>query len=352
MRLLSLFFLAFFFSLQSIAAENELIVATKHSPPFAMKNAEGEWEGISIDLMHALAEKGKSKLTFKEMSLTEMLKAVEQGEVDAAAAAITITKEREYLLDFSAPYFHSGLAIAVKEKETRWFHMIGRLFSPAFLQVLAALSLLLLISGFLVWLFERKKNSDHFGGTPAQGIWSGFWWAAVTMTTVGYGDKTPITLLGKLVALVWMFTSLMVISGFTAAMTTVLTVESLESEIKEFNDLYGKRVGTVKASSSSSYLEESTMKSKHFLTIQDALHALENDQIDAVVFDEPIMRYVLTLGDIHGVTIINQVLSPEYYAIALPQGSQLRETFNRNLLDITVSERWKKINNKYLNTKQ
>ena len=335
-------------SLTAIATEHDLVVATKESPPFAMKNEQGEWEGISIDLMRAIADKEQRKLVIREMSLTGMLEAVERGEVDAAASAITVTADRERLLDFSYPYFQSGLAIAVREKESSWWHIIGRLFSPAFLRVLVALSFLLLLSGFLVWLFERKKNSEQFGGTPAQGIGAGFWWAAVTMTTVGYGDKAPSTPGGRLVALIWMFTGLVVISSFTAAMTTVLTVGSLSTGIGKVDDLYGKKVGTVKASSSSSYLEDASIRSQLFPNITDALHALENGKTDAVVFDEPIMRYLVTSGQIHGVKIIDRVFRPEYYAIALPEGSTQIEALNLALLEIMASEKWKAITFRYL----
>lgn len=348
-----LLFVLLFLSISSgsstaIAAGSELVVATKQSPPFAMKGESGEWEGISIDLMRALAEQKGRALSIREMSLLGMLDAVERGEVDAAAAAITMTGERERLLDFSYPYFHSGLAIAVREKGASWLHIIGRLFSPAFLRVLAALSLLLFVSGMLVWFFERKKNPDHFGGTPAQGIGAGFWWAAVTMTTVGYGDKAPATLGGRLVALVWMFTGLVVISGFTAAMATVLTVGSLESDIREVDDLYGKKVGTVQASSSSSFLDDAAIKSKHYPAIIDAFHALEEEKIEAVVFDEPIMRYLVSSGEVHGIKIVDRIFRPEYYAIAIPQGSSQREEINRALLDFMASEQWRDITFRYL----
>jgi hypothetical protein len=71
----------------------------------------------------------------------------------------------------------------------------------------------------MVWLFERKLNPAHFGGNTLQGIGSGFWFSAVTMTTVGYGDKHPKTTGGRIVSLIWMFTAVILVSLFTATIT-------------------------------------------------------------------------------------------------------------------------------------
>ena len=117
-----------------------------------------------------------------------------------------------------------------------------------------ALALVLLGVGLLVWWFERRKNPNQFGGNPAKGIGSGFWWSAVTMTTVGYGDKAPLTVGGRLVALVWMFVALIIISSFTAAITSSLTVTQLESAVKGPEDLPKIRVGAIENTTSESYL--------------------------------------------------------------------------------------------------
>ena len=73
------------------------------------------------------------------------------------------------------------------------------------------------VVGVVMWLGERRRNQAQFGGTAAHGIGAGLWWSAVTMTTVGYGDKAPVTILGRLLGLVWMFAAIIIISSFTAA---------------------------------------------------------------------------------------------------------------------------------------
>ena len=93
-----------------------LIVGTKEVPPFAMKNPKGNWTGISIDLWDKIATELDIQFTFKEMDLRGLLDGVANGSLDVAVAALTVTKEREQLFDFSHPYHVTGLGIAVALK--------------------------------------------------------------------------------------------------------------------------------------------------------------------------------------------------------------------------------------------
>jgi len=104
---------------QAAAQENrtgvhELVVGTKEAPPFAMKDAEGKWSGISIDLWRHIADKLKLQYHFVEMpSVPALLDGVTKGDLDAAVAAITVLPERERQVDFTTPYFNAGTGVAV-----------------------------------------------------------------------------------------------------------------------------------------------------------------------------------------------------------------------------------------------
>jgi polar amino acid transport system substrate-binding protein len=241
---------------EKLVSDRTLIVGTKEAPPFAMKT-DGTWTGISIDLWHQIADELGLKFEFRESDLQGLLDGVAKGSFDLAVAALTITSEREKRFDFSHPFYTTGLGIAVAAKTRNpWLAVLKRFVSPSFLKVVAALSFLLLLVGFLIWWVERKKNQQQFGGSPAEGIGSGFWWSAVTMTTVGYGDKAPITIAGRIVALVWMFAAIIIISSFTAAITSSLTITQLQSPVRGPEDLPKVRVGTVSGTTSASYLQE------------------------------------------------------------------------------------------------
>lgn len=330
------------------ANENDLIVATRQVPPFAIKDAEGNWQGISIDLWRSIAEKLGLRYRFQEMGLKEMLNAVEHREVDAAVAALTITSEREKRMDFTHPFLSSGLGIAVPlENGGGWLAVTQRFISPAFLKVAAALLGLLLLVGLLIWLFERHHNSQ-FSDKPVQGIGTGLWWSAVTMTTVGYGDKAPQTVVGRALAVVWMFASIIIISTFTAAIATALTVGELGGRVQGKGDLVRVRVASVADSTSANYLKGAHIDFRREPDLKKALDALSGRAFDAVVYDAPILRYQVRNRYIDDIMVLPGTFARQDYGIALPSNSPRRETINQALLAALQEPAWEESLFRYL----
>jgi ABC-type amino acid transport substrate-binding protein len=336
-----------------VAQEDEvtrkLVVGTKPTEPFVIRGADGGWEGISIELWEDIAAEAGWTYEYREYSLEELIEAVRTGSVDVAVAAFTVTAERERELDFSHPFYSTGLGLGVATKGRR---ALGRILwtflSREFLRVIGALAVVLLIFGLLVWLFERRRNLEQFGGKAVQGIGSGFWWSAVTMTTVGYGDKAPRTFGGRIVGLVWMFAGIIMISTFTAAITSSLTVSHLEHAISGPDDLPRVRVGSVQASAPAASLEERGISYRDYESLDAAVRAIVDDEIDVVVYDAPILRYRIKLSFQGEAEVLPRTFERQDYALMFPVGSPLREQTNRALLRIVRRPSWGDLIQRYL----
>lgn len=331
------------------AAAEPLVVGVKHAPPFAMKGPGGTWSGLSIELWREVAEDLRVPYELREAELQELLAGLEDGSFDVVAAALTVTSEREARVDFSHPFHTSGLGIAVASGGgAGWRAFLRGLLSFELLQVLAVLFCILFAAGALLWLFERRRNPEQFGGGRGSGLGHAFWWSAVTMTTVGYGDKAPITFGGRIVAILWMFSGVILISTFTAAITSSLTLARLETAVRGPEDLPGVRVGTVPGSTSAAYLDRRGIEGSPFPTVERALDALAGGEVDAVVYDAPILYHLVREGHEGRLRVLPQTFQRQDYAFGLPDGSALREPLNRALLGRLSGPSWRRLEERYL----
>lgn len=319
----------------------ELVVGVKRAPPFVIASASG-YEGLAADLWEEAARENGWRYRYREYDLAGLLDAVARGEVDVAIGAITTTAAREARMDFSHPITSSGLAIAVRsEWAAGWFAVVRAVFSLGFLKVIGALCLVLVVVGWLAWLLEHRRNPEQFGGTRANGVFSGVWWAMVTMTTVGYGDLAPRTVGGRLLGLAWMLTALVIVSFFTAAITSTLTVGQLSSRIETAGDLRGMHIGSVADSTSTGWLESQHLSFTESANLPDALARLADGRLDVVVYDAPLLQWTIRQRFAGQLRVLPIVLERQDYAFALPPGSALREPVNASLLRRITAPDWR-----------
>lgn len=346
--LLLLFSMSFGKAFAQSAAEETLVIGTKIAPPFVIKQENGDLTGISIELWQQVAREMGVNYRFEEAELDELISGLQSGQFDASVAALTVTAARESSVDFTHPYFTTGLAIATSKHSSSIWSIIAGLFSWQFLVALAGLGGLLLAVGVVLWLFERKRNAEMFGGTAAQGIGASFWWAAVTMTTVGYGDKAPTTFAGRVVGLIWMFAAIILISSFTAAIATSLTVSQLETKITGADDLPEASVVSVASSASADYLQRNGIGFIQRLSLEEALEQVASGKADALVYDKPIMQYLARRTYPGKLAVLPDILERQDYAIAVSEGSGLREAMNQALLEIIATDEWQQRLDYYL----
>jgi polar amino acid transport system substrate-binding protein len=317
----------------NLVSGKTLKVATRIVSPFVLQE-QGELGGFSIELWKNITQELKIKSTFNKVdTISNLLNAVKSKQSDLAISAISVTAQREKDFDFSQPIFDSGLQILVRTQGSQ--SSIGRLFSsiftPTLFQLLAIMSLIILIPAHIVWLVERKhdggflENSNYFPG-----IFKACWWAAATLAT--QAEEMPKGAWGRIMAVIWMFISVVFIAYFTATVTASLTVDQLQSNIKSPSDLAGKKIATIGGSTSANYLKQQNLSATEFKQIDEAYAALNNSGVDAVVFDAPILLYYAAHEGKGKVQVVGNVFKKESYAIALPTNSPYRKPINNALL--------------------
>lgn len=332
------------------AAQVETIrVVTKPIEPFVFTDAP-EPRGFSIDLWQAVAlEAGLDYSITVVDTVSESLDEVRNGQADVAIAAITITEERERTLDFSVPYYRAGLGIlTTPATPPRIVDTIASAFTPSLLRLLVFLLGIIIVAGHVIWLVERRRNPEQFPRDYVHGVWEGIWWATVTMTTVGYGDKAPLGIPGRLFGLFWMFAGLFIIANFTAGVTATLTAERLTTAINGPQDLPGHTVATVAGSTSDEWLTGQGISHQTTEFIEEAYALLESGQVEAIVYDFPVLQYYVLNSANSDLVMAGGIFNTELYGIALADGSIYREQVDQALLRVIENGTYESIHRRWL----
>jgi ABC-type amino acid transport substrate-binding protein len=104
--------------IQRILKAGELRVGTSaDSPPLTTHDRDGKLMGLEIELVQALGDAMNVKVSFVEMPFAQLIPALERGEIDMAAAGMTITPERNARVAFAGPYFISGNTLLTRRRE-------------------------------------------------------------------------------------------------------------------------------------------------------------------------------------------------------------------------------------------
>ncbi|HHW4680879.1 MAG TPA: transporter substrate-binding domain-containing protein [Xylella taiwanensis] len=81
------------------------IAVSPASPPMLFKSADGQLQGIDLDLFLSYCKSRNCKVKLMEYSWDGMLGAVASGQADVAFSGISITEKRKKVMDFSVPYY-------------------------------------------------------------------------------------------------------------------------------------------------------------------------------------------------------------------------------------------------------
>jgi ABC-type amino acid transport substrate-binding protein len=336
LRIVVVTFACGWFGATDAVAQQKIRVVTKPVEPFSFTEA-GNVRGFSIDLWEAVAKEAGLQFELRNVeTVPQMLDALKGRQADVAIAAISITAARHAIMDFSQPYYDSGLQIMVAANAARNDNF-GSNLSRQFLnwntaRVLGIVLLVMFLISHLVWWFERRRNPEMYPEAYGSGVWESFWWTISMLCTGGCEAKGPSGVPARLVAILWMVVSIVLIAYFTAAVTTEMTVKSLTGDISGPGDLPGVKVGTVVGSTAETWLRNNKAKVSPYPDVASAIAALNGGEVKAVVYDAPVLRYQLSKKIGTRLRLVGPTFEKQFYGIGLQQDSPLRLPINRALL--------------------
>lgn len=319
------------------AEPTEVTVATHDLEPFVMTNS-GIKSGFTIELLEAVAQRLNWTLDYVSVdNVAQQLQAVSERRVDAAATAISITADRADDYDFSQPLLNSGLQIMVPVSQIErsspgLADFVELVLSKTMLIWLAAGLVISVIPAHIIWLTERRHANSMVPKSYFKGVLRAMGWSLGMLA--GQPDEVPHHSMTRVLATLWAFVGVIFVAFYTATLTANLTVEKFNAQINTPADLLGKRVCTVANTQPADYLNTLGVQARGLGSIGDCYAELKKGNLDAVVFDSPVLRFYVAHEGAGIGKLVGTVFEAEDYGVAFPNRSELRKSFDQGLLAV------------------
>ncbi|XP_073955429.1 kainate-type ionotropic glutamate receptor subunit 1D isoform X4 [Choristoneura fumiferana] len=361
-----------------ILQNKTLIVTTILSSPYCMRKEASEkltgnaqFEGYAIDLIHEISKILGFNYTFKlapdgrygsfnreTKEWDGMIRELLEQRADVAIADLTITYDREQVVDFTMPFMNLGISVLYRKPIKQPPNLFSFL-SPLSLDVWIYMATAYL--GVSVLLFILARFSPYEWDSPRNCVdepqvlenqftlLNSLWFTIGSLMQQG-SDIAPKAVSTRMVAGMWWFFTLIMISSYTANLAAFLTVERMDSPIESAEDLAKQtkiKYGALKGGSTAAFFRDS-----NFSTYQRMWSFMESARPSVFSSsnkegEERVMRgkgayaYLMESTTIEYVierncdlTQVGGMLDSKGYGIAMPPNSPYRTAISGAVLKL------------------
>ncbi|XP_041980062.1 glutamate receptor ionotropic, kainate 2 isoform X3 [Aricia agestis] len=359
-----------------ILQNKTLVVTTILSAPYCMRKEASEkltgnaqYEGYAIDLIHQISNVLGFNYTFKlapdgrygsynreTREWDGMIRELLEQRADIAIADLTITYDREQVVDFTMPFMNLGISVLYRKPIKQPPNLFSFL-SPLSLDVwiymatayLGVSVLLFILARFTPYEWHQTHTPD---GEKMENIFSlaNCLWFAIGSLMQQSCDFLPKAVSTRMVAGMWWFFTLIMISSYTANLAAFLTVERMDSPIESAEDLAKQtkiKYGALKGGSTAAFFRDS-----NFSTYQRMWSFMESARPSVFTSsnkegEERVMRgkgsyaYLMESTTIEYVverncdlTQVGGMLDSKGYGIAMPPNSPYRTAISGAVLKL------------------
>lgn len=324
-----------------------LRVLARNIEPFCFEK-DGQRTGFAVDLWKEICRVAGFQFEVQESeSAQALVDALAAKKGDIGLGALSITAQRERIIDFSYPFYNSGLDIVTGAEASSVLGLVRILFNAQLLKTLGLLLALVICFSHVLWWFERRVNPEEFPDTYKSGLHESLWWTLTVLITLGCENKSPRGVPGRLMAIIWMASGVLMISLLTASFSSSLTVKSLAGSINGPADLAGHEIATVRGSTAEQWLKTRKMKVLSYATVAEALTAVSEQRADALVYDEPVLRYQIANSPHFKLRLVGNLFEAQGYGFGLQLKSPYHKRINEALLELIENKTVEMLNKKW-----
>ncbi|KAL5102876.1 Glutamate receptor [Taenia crassiceps] len=377
----------------SVDLKKVRIVSSILLSPFMMEKKDvngnpikGEYEGFCVDLVQKLAEMIKFKYKMKAVtdgqfgslvngSWDGMIGELLRREADIVVAPLTITSDRERVVDFTTPFMEFGLSVMYQKIDHPHPDPLS-FMEPLSTEIWMCISFAYLGVSVVLFLVSRLSPTEwgaplnksktltdpNLDGDEGDGgvttshtdsifsIFNSFWFALSTFVQQG-GDIVPRSLSGRIVGGAWWFFTLIIVSSYTANLAAYLTVERMTNPIQSYEDLARQskvKYGIIKSGSTRDFFEKSSIKIFQQMwkfmesnpealapTVKAGVERVINSNKDyAFILESTMNEYFNQRRPCTTVKVGPNLDSGKGYGVATPPGSDLRDRLNLAVLEL------------------
>lgn len=328
-----------------------ITVGVLNTDPFAIPDTAMKWTGYAVVMFEASSIHARVVPEFREYASADaLIDAVASGEVDAGVGNTLVTSERLERVDFSQPFLDAGLRVMVSsEKSSSFFRLIDGLVEGGHARLLAwciagALGLTVGVS-LLLRRFDREFT-PHLHEGLAESFHHVVSVAVTGKTSYKGGVVAPW--IGRIVAAIWLLFGLATVAYLTSTITSVMTADVMHRQINGPSDLRGKTVGIVDQSGGDTYCSEQKLDVVRFKNFADAVQAMSEHRVDAVVGDASILEYYDLKHPEVKIAVVGELFQRRHFGFAFHRdGTNLREKFDIAILALRengtldqIRQRW------------
>ncbi|XP_015601483.1 uncharacterized protein LOC107270719 isoform X2 [Cephus cinctus] len=280
------------------------------------------------------------------------------GKAQLAFAPLSVSARRAEVIDFTTPYFFSGVSFLAAPKLRSEISLLAFLlpFSPElWIAVFTSLNITAMAVAAYEWLSPFGLNPWGRQRSKNFSIASALWvmWGLLCGHLVAF--KAPKSWPNKFLINVWGGFSVIFVASYTANIAALIADLFFHSAVNNYHDrsLLSQRVGAPRASAAEYYVQRankqlwSHMARYSLSDVAEGVERLTNGSLDILIADTPILDYYRATDNGCRLQKIGDAINEDTYAVALTKGHPLKESISKvianytsnGLLDI-LQEKW------------